>query len=134
MSRTSERQGLGNGRTGYAATLIVSRETSFGAIHANASANRVGYDLAGNRETNRRTLYRLSVAPVVTLSPTWTAAIDFGLTTNPDRARRARMGYVELGAIWSPRADIELAFGIIRQVGDGEPTSQTLTAGLTWRF
>ncbi|MGH8664565.1 MAG: hypothetical protein ACREUX_09890 [Burkholderiales bacterium] len=52
----------------------------------------------------------------------------------PRRARRARMGYVELGAIWSPRADIELAFGIIRQVGDGEPTRQTLTAGLTWRF
>jgi hypothetical protein len=31
VSRASERHGLGNGRTGYAATFIVTRETSFGA-------------------------------------------------------------------------------------------------------
>jgi hypothetical protein len=134
VSREAERHDLGNGRAGYAATLIASKETSFGAIHANASVNRMGYDLVETRTSNRRTLYRLSVAPVVTLSPAWKAAIDVGVTTNPDRARRARMGYVELGAIWSPHDDVELAFGIIRQIGDGEPTSQTLSAGLTWRF
>jgi len=134
VSRASERHGLGNGRTGYAATFIVSRETSFGAIHANLSANRVGYDLAENREANRRMLYRLSVAPVVSLSPTWKAALEIGMTTNPDRARRARMGYVELGTIWAPSEDAELALGVIKQVGDGEPSSHTVTAGITWRF
>jgi hypothetical protein len=134
VSRASERHGLGNGRTGYAATFIVSKETSFGAIHANLSANRVGYDLAENREANRRTLYRFSVAPVVSLSPTWKAALDMGITTNPDRARRARMGYVELGTIWAPSEDLELALGLIKQVGDGEPSSHTVTAGITWRF
>ena len=134
VSRASERHGLGNGRTGYAATFIVTRETSFGAIHANLSANRVGYDLAENREANRRTLYRLSVAPVVSISPTWKAALDIGVTTNPDRARRARMGYIELGAIWSPSDDLELALGLLEQVGDGKLSSRTVIAGLTWRF
>jgi hypothetical protein len=134
VSRASERHGLGNGRTGYAATFIVTRETSFGAIHANLSAHRVGYDLAENREANRRTLYRLSVAPVVSISPTWKAALDIGVTTDPDRARRARMGYVELGAIWAPSEDLELALGLLEQVGDGEPSSRTVIAGLTWRF
>jgi hypothetical protein len=134
VSRRSERQGLGSARTGYAATLILSKEASFGAIHANLAATRVDFALAENRDTNRRMLYRLSVAPVVTLSTTWKAALDVGVTTNPDRSRRARMGYVELGAIWSPRDDLELAFGVIRQVGDGEAVSQTITAGLTLRF
>jgi Putative MetA-pathway of phenol degradation len=134
VSRASERHGLGNGRTGYAATFIVTRETSFGAIHANLSANRVSYDLSENREANRRTLYRLSVAPVVSLSTTWKAALDIGATTNPERARRARMGYIEPGAIWSPSDDLELALGLLEQVGNGEPSSRTLIAGLTWRF
>jgi hypothetical protein len=134
VSRRSERQGLASARTGYAATLILSKEASFGAIHANLAATRVDFALAENRDANRRMLYRFSVAPVVALSPTWKAALDVGVTTNPDRTRRARMGYVELGAIWSPRDDLELALGVIRQVGDGEPVSQTITAGLTLRF
>jgi hypothetical protein len=134
VSRDAERRGLGSGRTGYGATLILTRETAFGAVHANLAATRMRFGLDDNRDTHRRNLYRLSVAPVWQLSPTWMAALDVGLTTNPHRARRARMGYVELGAIWTPRDDIEIALGVIRPSGDGEPVSQTVTAGLTWRF
>ena len=134
MSRSSERQGLASARTAYAATLILSKAMSFGAVHANLAAMRADYALAENRDANRRMLYRLSVAPVVTLSPTWKAALDVGLTTNPERARRARMGYVELGAICSLRDDLELALGVIRAIGDGEPVSYTVTAGVTLRF
>ena len=134
VSGSSERRGLGAGRTGYAATLIVTSEHGFGEIHWNASAARVRYDVSENRRDNRDDLYRVSVAPVFTLSPAWKVALDAGMVTNPDRARRARMGFVELGAIWSPHEDLELALGIIALVGDGEPRSRTLTAGLTWRF
>jgi hypothetical protein len=134
VSAQAERRGLGNGRTGYAATLLVSKEAQFGAIHANVSVARVGYDLAEDREANRRMLYRASVAPVVALSPEWRMALDIGAVTNPDRTRRARMGFVELGAIWSPHEDLELALGLIAYVGDGEPERRVLTAGVTWRF
>jgi hypothetical protein len=79
-------------------------------------------------------LYRLSVAPVFELSPMWRVALDAGVTTNPDKARRARMGYVELGAIWQPHEDLEIALGWIARLGDGEPRGRTLTGGLTWRF
>ena len=44
------------------------------------------------------------------------------------------MGYVELGTIWAPSEDLELALGLIKQVGDGEPSSHTVTAGITWHF
>jgi hypothetical protein len=78
--------------------------------------------------------YRLSLAPVVRVSQTWAVALDVGVTTNPDRAERARMGYVELGTIWEPVEGFVLALGWIAQVADGAPRTRTLTAGLTWRF
>jgi hypothetical protein len=134
LSTHKERRGLAAGRNGYASTLVVTRETAFGALHANLGATRVRYELQENRAANRRMLYRLSAAPVFELTPAWKVAIDAGLTTNPDKARRARMGYVELGAIWQPHDDLELALGWIAQLGDGEPRVRTLTAGLTWRF
>jgi len=134
VSTHSERRGLGAGRTGYAATLIVTQATRFGAVHANLAAARENYSLAQGRADNRRMRYRLSVAPVIDLSPRWKLALDAGVLTNPDRARKARMGFVEIGAIWVPSEDLELALGLIRDVADGEGTSSTLTAGLTWRF
>src|SRR5690606_23339976 len=102
-STAAERKGLASGRAGMSATLVLTQETSFGAVHANLAAARVRYELAESREANRRTRYRLSVAPVVELAPAWMVALDVGVVTNPDRARRARMGYVELGTIWTPR-------------------------------
>jgi hypothetical protein len=133
-SRAAERRGLGAGRAGYAATLIVTREFDFGAVHWNVSGTRVRYQLAENRHDYRPYLYRVSVAPVVDVAAHWKLALDVGAITNPDRTRRARMGYAELAAIWSPRADLELALGVIALTGDGEPRTRTLSAGLTWRF
>jgi hypothetical protein len=133
-TRSAERRGLGSGRTGYAATLIVTQEFDFGAVHWNVSGTRVRHALAENRHGSRQYLYRVSVAPVVDVAADWKVALDVGAITNPDRARRARMGYAELAAIWSPREDLELALGVIAFTGDGEPRTRTLAAGLTWRF
>src|SRR5690606_7557808 len=91
VSRADERRGLGNGRTGYGLTVIASQGTRFGALHVNLAAAREDYALAENRAANRRMRYRLSIAQVFELSRTWMVAIDAGVTTNPERARRARM-------------------------------------------
>ena len=77
---------------------------------------------------------RLSAAPVWDVAEGWKLALDAGLTTNPDRTARARMGYVELGAIYSPGKDLDLALGIIRNVRDGPASTTQATAGVTWRF
>ena len=44
------------------------------------------------------------------------------------------MGYVELGAIYSPGKDLDLALGVIRNNHDGDVKTTTLTMGVTWRF
>ena len=133
-SADDERRGISIGRNGFSGSMIVTQETSFGAVHANYAYARINYALEANRSAQRSNLHRLSVAPVFELGSVWRLAIDAGITTNPRRRERARMGFIETGGIWSPVKDLDLALGWIQFLGDGEPRASTLTAGLTWRF
>jgi hypothetical protein len=112
----------------------MTQETGFGAVHANAVAGRVNYSDDALNSAQRRDLHRLSVAPVWDVAGGWKLALDAGLMTNPDPAAKARMAYVELGAIYSPSKDLDLAFGIVRNVMDGGARTTQATAGLTLRF
>jgi hypothetical protein len=64
----------------------------------------------------------------------WKLALDVGLQTNPDRAEKARMGYLELGLVYSPSDDLDLSLGVTRELMDGTVSTTTATLGLTWRF
>lgn len=134
ISDSREARGLGTARTSYSVNLIMTQETGFGAVHANAVAERVNYSDDALNSAERRTLYRLSVAPVWDVAEGWKLALDAGLTTNPDLAAKARMGYVELGAIYSPGKDLDLALGIVRNIMDGDISTTQATVGITWRF
>jgi hypothetical protein len=134
VSTDAESRGLGSGRTGYSGLIIVTQGTGFGAVHVNYGFTRASYALEANRNANRRGLHSLSGASVFEVVAGWNLAIDLGVTTNPDRTQRAQMGYAEFGVIWSPRNDLDVALGMIRHIGDGEPRSTVLTAGVTWRF
>jgi len=134
VSKSKETRGLGTARTSYGAGLLMTQETGFGAVHANLTADRVSFADPALDAAARRTLYRLSVAAVWFVVEGWKLALDAGLMTNPDRAARARMGYVELGAIYSPGKDLELALGIVRNIMDGDARTTQATLGLTWRF
>lgn len=131
VSKSDEAKGLGQGETSYAMTLLVSQETGFGAVHLNAAVERNGY---ANPTTDRKTLYRVSVAPVWHVAEHWKLALDTGVQTNADSSRKSRMGFVELGAIYSPNEDLDLSVGVIRDLMDGPVTSTSVTAELTWRF
>lgn len=133
VSRGKEAAGFGNGKTSYGLTLIYTLETSFGEFHANLAAERSNY---ADTVTfaDRRNLYRLSVAPVWAVAEGWKLALDLGLRTNPDRAEKSRMGYVELGLVYSPSDDLDLSLGVTREWMDGPVSTTTATLGLTWRF
>ena len=134
VSADREARGLGTARASYSVNLLMTQETGFGAVHANVVAERVNYSDDALNSAERRDLYRLSVAPVWNVAEGWKLALDAGITTNPDRAARAHMGYVELGAIYSPGKDLDLALGIVRNVWDGNASTTQATLGLTWRF
>lgn len=134
VSEEKEARGLGTARASYGIVLLMTQETGFGAVHANLAADRVTYSNDVLNSVERRTLYRLSLAPVWDAAEGWKVAFDAGLITNPDRTAKARMGYVELGAIYSPGKDLDLAAGIVRNIMDGVAHTTQATAGLTWRF
>lgn len=134
VSKESEARGLDTARASFGVGLVLTQETGFGAVHANLLVDRVNYADDALNTAERRTLYQLSVAPVWDVTEGWKLALDAGLMTNPDVTAKARMGYLELGAIYAPSKDLEFAFGIVRNVMDGSTRTTQATGGITWRF
>lgn len=134
VSDGKEARGLGTGKTSYGVGLLMTRETGFGLLLANLQVDRANYTDNALNAGERRTQYRLSVAPVWDVTEGWRLALDTGAMTNSDRAAKDWMGYVELGAIYSPDKDLDFALGIIRNNRDGGTRSTQATMGVTWRF
>jgi hypothetical protein len=134
VSKAREARGLGTARAAYGAGLLMTQEADFGAVHANLTVERVNHADAALDAAQRRTRYRVSVAPVWDVAPNWKLALDAGLVTNPDSSARSYLGYLELGAIYAPAPDLEFALGIIRNIRDGAIATTQATLGLTWRF
>ncbi len=134
VSSQRESDGLGTGKTSGNLTFILSQDVPFGAVHFNAG---VGRDRFRDSEDNPRTDYtRFSVAPVWDVSEQWKLALDLGTESARADGEKVRSKFGEIGAIYSPRKDLDLALGYIRTTDDESPKSKThsVTAGLTWRF
>jgi hypothetical protein len=130
----SDHAALGNGNVSGALTFIITRDTSFGSIHFNADAlhNRYRDTLTNPDETTTR----VSMAPVWDATARWKLAIDLGMESSRAAGANVHAIFVELGAIYSPGKDLDLALGIVRWSDNGSPrtTRDTATAGLSWRF
>jgi hypothetical protein len=132
VSAEDEARGLGNGRTCYSLVFLVTQNTSFGQVIINLAAGRDNF--ADSTIMDRKTTYRFSLAPVWQVAETWRLTLDMGLKTNPDSTRKARMGYVEVGTIYSSDKDLDLSVGLLRDVLDGPVRNTTVTSEVTWRF
>ena len=134
VSRSLEEVGIGTGKTSGALTLILTQVFSFGAIHANAGVSRFRFnDTLTNPD---ETLARLSLAPVWNVCEQWKLALDAGTRYARSNENRVRTDFVEVGSIYSPDKDIDIALGLIRTQNNEHPrtTGNAVTAGLTWRF
>jgi hypothetical protein len=134
VSKSREARGLGTADFSYGLGVLVTKETGFGAVHANLAFDRVNYDDDALNAAERRTLVRLSAAPVWDVTEQWKLALDAGIVTNPDRAERRFMGYAEIGAIYSPTRNVDLSVGLLRNLRDGAVRTTFFTAGITARF
>ena len=134
VSSGREAEGLGTGKTSGSLTLIYSQDVPFGAVHVNAAVGRERY--RDDEISPDATTSRFSVAPVWNVSEQWKLALDVGAESARAAGDTVRSNYVELGAIYSPGKDLDLAVGLIRARDNASPetTTYTATAGLTWRF
>lgn len=129
-----EAAGLGTGATSYGLALILSQETPFGAIHFNLAGSR---DLYADPDTHpHASTVRASVAPVWHLSEQWKLAGDLGHVVVTAGGESTTMQLLQLGTVYSPSKDIDLALGLLRSVDRAalQTTTTTATLGLTWRW
>jgi len=134
VSDSREARGLGSGKTSYGLGLLMTQETGFGSFLANLVVDRINYQDNTLNVADRRTITRLTIAPVWNVAEGWKLALDTGAITNPDRTAKDWFGYVEIGAIYSPGKDLDFALGVIRNNRDGDASTTLLTMGVTWRF
>jgi len=129
-----EAAGLGAGMTSYGLTLILTQELPFGAIHFNLGKGR---DLFLDPDANpHATTLHVSMAPVWNLSAQWKLALGLGREFVSTEGDTTNTRFVQIGAIYSPSKDIDIALGVLRNTDDALPqtTTTTATLGLTWRF
>lgn len=134
VSEQDEASGLGYGRTSAALTMVLSRETAFGAVHFNLAAAQ-GRSRDRQAQGDVDTL-RASLAPLWDLSEQWKVALDAGIESVRSDGARQRSAFVELAGIYLPHPDVELALGVVRAADNSSPRMRSLQAilGLTLRF
>ena len=132
VTRHAEDRGLGSATLGGNLTAIVSQDLPFGAIHLNLGAGR----RRRSHGSPDAIPVRLSAAPVWQVNHQWRLALDLGMESVSSEGQRLRTRFGELGTIWSPNEDLDLALGVIRTADNQAPTTRALvvTAGLSWRF
>jgi hypothetical protein len=133
-STDAETRSLGYARTNIGLTFLLTAETGFGQFLANLVVVTNRFELQSNQDSQRRTRYQFSVAPVFEIAEGWKITLDAGVTTSPAYEDRVRVGFIQLGVIYSPTEDLDFAAGILRGVRDGDLRSTTATVGITWRF
>lgn len=132
VSASKETDGLGTGRTSYGLTLILTKEVSFGAVHANLF---VGRDRFRNSASDA-SITRASIAPVWDIAEKWKLALDIGTETARASGNDTKSNFAEIGAIYSPSKDLDFSLGLIRTNDDAPINTGTTSAtlGITWRF
>ena len=134
VSSAREHDGLGAGRTSGNLTAILTQAVPFGEIHVNAG---LGRDRFRHNDENPTTNYkRFSIAPVWEVTEAWKLALDTGIESARADGHTVRARFIEVGAIYSPNKNLDVAVGAIRAVDNDSPktTTNSLTAGVTWRF
>jgi hypothetical protein len=134
VSERREDGGLGVGKTSANLTLILSQELPFGALHVNAG---VGRDRFRNTQENPdATTRRFSLAPVWDVAEQWKLALDMGVESARAAGRTVHSKFAEIGAIYSPHKDVDLALGVIRANDNESPrtTTDSVSVGATFRF
>jgi len=129
--RVEEANGSETNLTSWGIVGIFSQATRFGEMHFNLAVDHVAKTFSPNE---RSTVFRISLAPVWTISEQWKFGVDGGLQSNPERNGKKHLPYGELGLVHSPHSDLDLALGVRRSWLDRGANSSFLTVGLTWRF
>jgi hypothetical protein len=128
-----EAKGLGNGRAGLALTLLAATTHGRWGIDGNLGLTANRYKLPEYGDSRHRLLWRASAAVSYSISPQWLVAADIGVARNIEKSAGTNPAFILVGAIYSPRPNLDIDLGIKAGLNAAEVSRQA-GAGLTMRF
>lgn len=128
-------EGFSDGRAGFRAKLIATKEFHEGkvALHANAGYEQHDYRDAAVRETTRGSIYSFSAACEVEVAGGLKIALDSGIYTNLDKNSNTPHAYALTGAKYEFDKAVEVYAGMV--VGLTNPEADLIARyGIVFKF
>lgn len=128
--------GLGTAKWNSAIALMASLVENRYEIHINAGYQSNLLVQTTDNDSQRDTLFNISVAPVVLINDAWKIGLDIGLQTNPGFDSKYQLN-TGVGLVYSPVRNIQLGFGVFTVRSLRSSTRQigyAVTTGLTVQF
>ncbi len=121
-------KGLGTGKTGYSAFLIISEDLDPWEVHLN-----FGYLRNENRIDERKDIWHASLAAVYVVEKHFKVCLDAGIETDRDATSEIEPSYLLGGVIFSLKEDFELSLGAKIALTRTD-TDYSVMPGITFRF
>jgi opacity protein-like surface antigen len=123
-----DERGLGTGKVGYQAFLIVSKEIAALAFHAN-----LGYIRNENKVDEEKNIWHASLATTWEVVKNLKLVANVGIERNPDDSADNDPAFLIAGVIYSVTENLDLDCGIKYGLNSSE-TDPSLMAGVAYRF
>ena len=123
-----EEQGFGNGRTTYWINTLIAYETNGVTMFSN-----VGYTYNDNSIGNRKDVWNISAAGLVSLNPKAKLALDFGSYRNPNPNDRRNPVFAVIGFIYRATDGLDIDVGYKKGLNESE-VDYSWGTGLAYRW
>lgn len=136
VSKNMQDQGLGNAKTNVGLTLVGSLMADRHELHLNLDYTSNQYATTADSEQQRKSLWRVSAAPVYVINDQWKAGIDVGFETNPTYSSQYQ-AFGEIGIQYAPLENLQIGLGLIGATGlnsSGNGWSYAITTGVAYQF
>ncbi|MCD8516073.1 MAG: hypothetical protein LRY53_02210 [Burkholderiaceae bacterium] len=136
VTKDMQDRGLGNAKVNLGITMVGSYMADTHELHLNLDYTGNNYAATEQAEAQRKSLWRISAAPVYIINERWKAGIDVGLETNPSFNSHYQ-AFGEIGIQYAPRANMQIGLGIIGATALNSPDngwSYTITTGIAYQF
>ncbi len=130
-----ESKGLSDGKTGFSASLIVTKELSEGtyAVHANAGYERHNYRDEGKVVISRSNIFSLLLAGEAEVFDRLKLQAEWGISTNPDNTSNTTLAFVTAGGTYAYTKSFEMHAGAKFGISSSE-TDVSALFGLKLKF
>jgi hypothetical protein len=136
VTKQMQDKGLGTAKTNLGLSWVASFVADTHELHLNLDYASNQYASTEEEQDQRKSLWRVSAAPVYVLNPAWKVGLDVGLQTNPDYNSRYQV-FGEIGLQYAAADNLQFGLGILGSTAlHASPNGwdMAITAGVAYQF